>query len=608
LPRLALVVLTLAALTLAVASSSEAERRQLPCGLRDLNGTAWIDYAWPTYSNIFARKGVILATGSGAFPAQMRAKGAGTVHWDMNLKGRVGRPDAPADPAMMVERANRLFDYAVQQTGCSTPLIAENELFGANLVTPWSDTNRQYRDNVLVYLKTLAERGARPFLLVNTRPYLGGEAVDWWREVAKYADIVREVYPSAKMLYAQGPILANRTLRTGMRQGIADFTAIGIPTSKLGVMLGFHKGRSSGGGRAGLQPPVAWFRVAKWQALSAKAIAKEASLASVWSWGWGEWTEADRDPDRNGAACVWLWVRSPTLCAGPAAAGEGFDASLTEGQIVLPSGAKCVVGDTPLRMTEIARLQRVTGDREIAAGALFARAAEGSSSGVTPQAVRTAERAVIASHFGGSPAAYRRALAAAGATPAVARGILADVIRHVAIERALAVGPPGGQAVSTFYRSYPELLVRPVTVDPAPSWLGWRTRGWALASFAPPRVFTLPTMKAVPKKPSKKASKTPSKKSPKKPPKMAANVLSVEGSFAVRVTGPAQPLATLPLMTVSRSISSVLRVFARRVAFDGWTTKRQVEALRSTICLRDDLPAPTAVELTDYLPFLSATG
>jgi hypothetical protein len=157
------------------------------------------------------------------------------------------------------------------------------------------------------------------------------------------------------------------------------------------------------------------------------------------------------------------------------------------------------------------------------------------------------------------------------------------VIRHVQIERTLRVPKPNGAAVSTFYRSYPDLLARAVRVKPSPSWLGWRTQGWALASVAPTRVFNLPQAKK-------------------------AVVRSVEGAFTVRAEGVAQPLATLPLSSVSRSIESVLQVFARRVAFDSWTTVRQVDALRSTICRRDDLPVPTAVELTDYLPFLSATG
>src|SRR6266498_1819625 len=88
-----------------------------------------------------------------------------------------------------------------------------------------------------------------------------------------------------------------------MRTAIADFTEIGIPTSKLGVILGFQTSRGAGG-RGGLEPASAWFRVAKWQALSAKAIAKETKLASVWSWGWGEWSAAEHDPDKKLASFV----------------------------------------------------------------------------------------------------------------------------------------------------------------------------------------------------------------------------------------------------------------------------------------------------------------
>jgi hypothetical protein len=583
--KVGLLVLVLAALSLGAASGSQADRRELPCGLPDQgqDGTLWIDFGWPGLADVFAKPGVIIAASSGDFPAQMRTRGAATVHWDMNLRNRVGIPNAPADPATIVDRANKLFDYAVQQSGCTTPLIAENELFGAGLVTPWSDTNEQYRANVMTYLRTLSERGARPFLLINSPPYTGGDAADWWREVSKYADLVREIYPGAKGLYKLGPVVGNRFLRTTMRQSLADFTEIGIPTSRLGVMLGFQTGKG-GGGRVGLQPSAAWFRVAKWQALSAQAIARETNLASVWSWGWGEWTPPEQDPDKPAAACVWLWARSPSLCNGPEAAGTDFVASRTEGQIVLPSGAQCRVGDRGLLMTrDILALQTLTGDRELAYAGLLARIAETPYAKVTAKDVRQAERAVIAEHFNGSAAAYRAALADAGANTTIARGVLADALRHLRLERTLHVAPASGAAVATFYRSYPELVARPVIVKPTPSWLGWRTRGWAFDSIAPPRVFTLGVgTKSV--------------------------VRSVEGSFVVRATGPGRPLATLPLASLVPSIRSVLDVFARRVAFDSWTTTRQTEALRLTICRRDDLPVASAVELTDYLPFLSTTG
>ena len=85
----------------------------------------------------------------------------------------------------MIDRANRIYDTAAMSSGCTQPMIAENELNGANTLTPWSATNAQYRRNVLIYLQTLAARGAQPVLLVPSVPYMGGEAADWWRQVVE---------------------------------------------------------------------------------------------------------------------------------------------------------------------------------------------------------------------------------------------------------------------------------------------------------------------------------------------------------------------------------------------------------------------------------------
>ena len=61
----------------------------------------------------------------------MRALGAATIFFDLHLNDRVGTTSAPADPSTIAAKAKRRFDFAVQVTGCATPLIAENELFGA---------------------------------------------------------------------------------------------------------------------------------------------------------------------------------------------------------------------------------------------------------------------------------------------------------------------------------------------------------------------------------------------------------------------------------------------------------------------------------------------
>ena len=120
---------------------------------------------------------------------------------------------------------------------------------------PWSATNAQYRANVLLFLQTLRQRGAQPWLLVNRAPYTDGARGDWWRQVADVAGIVREVYFPAPLIYKQGPIHGSRTLRQAFRNGILDFTKSGIPVSKLGVFLGFQTRRAPAGAKASRRRP-----------------------------------------------------------------------------------------------------------------------------------------------------------------------------------------------------------------------------------------------------------------------------------------------------------------------------------------------------------------
>ena len=102
---------------------------------------------------------MVLAVASGTdTPQQMRSQGAATVLFDLNFNKRVGTTANPADPATLDAKAKALLDYATSVTGCPTPMIAENELFGAQTPTPWSPTNGQYRSNVLQFLTALGTR------------------------------------------------------------------------------------------------------------------------------------------------------------------------------------------------------------------------------------------------------------------------------------------------------------------------------------------------------------------------------------------------------------------------------------------------------------------
>jgi hypothetical protein len=549
------------------------------CGIPGYS-TLWIDYAdgsvdfWP---QLFARPGIIGAlTTTGP---QLRDAGALNVYWDMYLNNRVGQPSAPADPSTIVAKANKLFEFAVTATNCTTPWIAENELFGSGLVTPWSATNAQYRANVLLYLQTLAGRGARPFLLVNSTPYVDGAAGEWWKQVAKAADIVREDYFPAPSIWKKGPIVGPRFMRQAFRDSLQVFTDLGIPRAKLGIALGFQTG-SGKGGREGLARD-AWLQTVKWQGLAARQVAQDTGIATIWSWGWGHFSGFD--PDKESAACVYLWSRSPDLCDAPGTVGDGFDADRTVGLIRLPSGTQCTVGVKRISQAELGPLQQLTGDRELAYTALLERLTESRYATATQTQVLAAERAVITDRFGGSRSAYLAALSQAHATLAVARGVIGDQLRRLAIEPRVAAPPPSGDAVESFYLAYPDLLARAVTANPAPWWLGGRTSGWALEQLAPQRVFDLSMG-------------------------FAATVTSLGGSYKVKPTSEAIPLGALPLGQARPAIAAALRSFARGQAFESWTVARQSGSLDAATCLKDDLPQPGAVDLSTFLPFLSLTG
>jgi hypothetical protein len=446
-------------------------------------------------------------------------------------------------------------------------------------VTPWSDTNAQYRANVLSFLQALAKLGAHPVLLIPAKIYAGGDALTWWQQASAVAELVREIYVPATATWNQGAVLGNRTLRQRYRDAASDLTSNGIPPSKVGLMVSFSTTKGFGG-RNGLEPVSAWFQVAKWQALAAKQVAAETGIASVWSWGWGRWSAGEQDPEKGHAACVWLWARSQSLCNAPAQLGPAFNTSLADGQLsALPAGAQCLIGKRRITDASISQLQALTGDRESAYSALFERFVESDQAPVSTRLVLDAERAVIAQSFGGSRAAYEAALRKAHASVAVARGVLGDELRRVKVEATLPGGTPSADQVKTFYESYPDLSVRLVQSKPAPAWLGAPAKGYAISEVAPPRIFTLENGKA-------------------------SLVRTSEGSFSIKPLDDALPLGAVPLSKATPAIAAALRAFARGEQFEQWSVGKQRSALNTAICAKDDLPQPSAVDLTSYLDFL----
>jgi len=579
--RLGVLVAAAAALALAGGNGAPAKQLAANCILPSKT-PVWLDFADGSvpFWNMFAKPGIVAMASNYLFPPKLRAGGAQTVYFDLYLNRRVGTPNAPADPETIVAKADKFYEYAAGAMDCSNPVIAENELFGAWLATPWSPTNAQYRANVLRFLQRLRERGAQPWLLVNSKPYTAeGSALDWWRQVADVAGIVREVYFPAPLIYRRGPDYGNRTLRQSFRNGILDFTKMGIPVSKLGLFLGFQTTRGNGG-REGLaaQP---WFRTVKWQALAARFVARELKIHSLWSWGWAAW--AGDDPAKPTAACVYLWTRDPKLCNGPRMAGRGFNRSKTEGQLILAAGLRCRLGTAAVRWSAINPIHRLTGDAELAFTNAFARAVQQRTVHVTYGDILAAERSIVASRFGGSRGAYLSAIAEARTNLSVARSVIGDELRRARIESRFRVSWPSSRQIADYHETYGELQVRLVQAKSQTQWLGGRRAGYVLESAGPPQLMGLASGRW-------------------------AALWSPLGTVQVRPLGPPLPLGSLPLGNVHHGIRAALIAQAREARFPTWLMAAQKSAFPEAVCWRDQLPELGEVDLTNYLPFLALTS
>ena len=569
------------AVSAALALASTPSRADAPanCGLPS-KGPLWVDYAGHN-APIVPKPGLVLALSSGTvLPAELRAAGAATIFFDLHLNDRIGTPSKPVDPSTIAAKANSEFDFAVQVSGCSTPLIAENELFGAQTPTPWTPTITQYRANVLALLQALNALGATTAITIANPPNTGGDAAAWWRELAKTSILVRQVYftsPGPKGLSKLGPVRASRALQQGLRGLVAHFGQIGIPASRVALELQFQSAAGDGG-RQGLEPKSAWLEFVKLEALAAKQVASELPVEGIWSWGWPSFSVAGNDPDKPAAACVYLWARDPRFCNAPALAGT-YDTSLTEGQLLLPAGVRCTLGDARILKSDVGRTAAVTGDLQSAATALLERAVLRADQPIDPQTVLAAERAIVRDRFGRSVAHYQAALAAAHLTLADARSIITDRLARDRVEERFRPQPATATEIADFLATYAATRVRLVSVTPEAPWLGDAFRGFAVDSIAPSEVFDLPQGHR-------------------------SMLDTSDGRFAVLPLGPPLPLFALPPASARNVARGVLGRFARDDVFQSWLATQQGRLLATAVCARDALPVKGDVDLTAWAPFL----
>jgi hypothetical protein len=344
-------------------------------------------------------------------------------------------------------------------------------------------------------------------------------------------------------------------------------------------MLGFQTTPGSGGRERATRK--AWLELTKLQVLAAKQVANEVGLRSVWSWGWGVWSKGESDPDKPAAACVYLWARNSKLCDAPAMAGKGFDTSRTEGQLIFARGVRCTLYGQRVLDSTITGLSRVTGDQDAAFTAAFARVLTSTQVKLKPRQLIDAERGVVASQFHGSFAAYRAALGKAHATPAVARGVIGDELRRMAIEKRLRGAPPSAADVREYYATYGDTEARLVETKSAVPWLGKRRRGFALASNAPPQLFNLGAG--------------------------WKKVRTLSGTVDVRALDVPVALGTIPLDMARTAVVNALQELGREDAYESWLLSREHVLGEQALCRKDQQPQVGIVPLTDYLPFLAAS-
>jgi hypothetical protein len=548
------------------------------CGIPD-TGPVFVDFAGHD-APVTAKPGLVLSVASGTdTPARMRAAGAATVLYDLNFNKRIGTPSNPADPSTIEAKAKSLFDYAITVTGCQTPVIAENELFGAQTPTPWSPTNAQYRDNVLRFLQALTALGARPLLSISNPPYTGGDAAEWWRQVSRVAILLRQVYftsPNAKALYAMGPAAASRSIRNSMRGLVNKLTQIGIPSGRVALQVQFNSSPGLGA-RAGLQPASAWFQVVKLEALAAKQVAAQYKLAGIWSWGWATFNaNATPDPDKAAAACVWLWARDPSLCDAPTVAGE-FDASTNDTQLILQPGMRCVFDGGQIDRKTVGRFAKVTGDEGYATSVLFEYAVLNAEQPVDPKQVLSAERAVISASFRGDRRAYRSALSQAKLTLGDARAILTARLRRDLVMARFRPPSPTGAQVADFIATYASQPVRHVQTTTKAPWLGGAVRGWAVSSLAPSQLFSL---------------------------QGAGPIDTPDGPFTVTPLGPSLALGLVARSQAEAAARVALGRLAREQVYRTWLHGQEQRRLASAVCLNDRAPTPSPTDLSQFVPFL----
>ena len=120
------------------------------------------------FRGVFAKPGLVVASNGKAIPRTFRAAGTGTAYFELHMENLVGLPGSPKPSSGIVAAADAEYTKAVDSTGCTTPLIALDEFESGSSTGPFSGRAATYRQNVIMLMTRLRDRGARVFLLIPT--------------------------------------------------------------------------------------------------------------------------------------------------------------------------------------------------------------------------------------------------------------------------------------------------------------------------------------------------------------------------------------------------------------------------------------------------------
>ena len=284
-----------------------------------------------------------------------------------------GTPTNPEDPEDVEDWADRVFYRAVASSACATPWIALNEMWGSNLADAVVADERAVpaeRDH-LRQAPACARRASRSCSSRRGRSRTARQATGGARRRSTPTSSARSTSRAAALTRRADARLAHAAQRVPPGRHRPDRDRDPALEDRDLPRLP-HEPRPGRPRR--LKPASAWFDTIKLQVLAVKQVSREIPFATIWSWGWGEWSASDRDPDKPAAACVYLWTRRP----GPLRRARRWRGPASTRRLdrrTAERSPRRAVHDAlgAAAQQRALGLARVTGDREIAYTSLFAR-------------------------------------------------------------------------------------------------------------------------------------------------------------------------------------------------------------------------------------------